>query len=86
MSKEHWIHKCKIYVQISDLTSRMQKDWPSLACPSSDSLSFWGHEWSKHGTCSESILDQHDYFANALLLKRQFNLLQSLRSAGTNLC
>ncbi|XP_027098157.1 extracellular ribonuclease LE-like isoform X1 [Coffea arabica] len=68
--------------QISDLTSRMQKDWPSLSCPSSDGLSFWSHEWEKHGTCSESILDQHDYFASALLLKRQSNLLQILKNAG----
>ncbi|KAL3501422.1 hypothetical protein ACH5RR_035871 [Cinchona calisaya] len=68
--------------EISDITTRMQKDWPSLACPSGDSLSFWAHEWNKHGTCSESILDQHDYFAAALLLKRQFNLLQILKNAG----
>uniref|UniRef100_A0A5B7BPK7 Putative intracellular ribonuclease LX-like n=1 Tax=Davidia involucrata TaxID=16924 RepID=A0A5B7BPK7_DAVIN len=68
--------------EISDLTSRLQKDWPSLACPSSDGLRFWGHEWNKHGTCSESVLDQHGYFQAALDLKQKANLLQALKNAG----
>ncbi|CAK9183742.1 unnamed protein product [Ilex paraguariensis] len=63
---------------ISDLRSRMQKEWPTMACPSSDGLQFWAHEWNKHGTCSESVLDQHKYFAAALNLKNQVNLLQGL--------
>ncbi|KAL2546752.1 Ribonuclease 1 [Forsythia ovata] len=68
--------------KIADLTSRIQKEWPSLACPSSDSLNFWAHEWVKHGTCSESILDQHSYFETALNLKEQLNLLQVLGNSG----
>ncbi|KAG8383085.1 hypothetical protein BUALT_Bualt05G0147900 [Buddleja alternifolia] len=68
--------------QISNLTRRMQREWPSLACPSSDNLRFWAHEWNKHGTCSDSILNQHDYFATALNLKEHINLLQILRHAG----
>ncbi|KAL0447043.1 UNVERIFIED_CONTAM: Ribonuclease 1 [Sesamum latifolium] len=68
--------------KISDLSRRMQTEWPSLACPSSDSLSFWAHEWDKHGTCSQSVLDQHDYFATALNLKQQLNILQILGDAG----
>ncbi|KAM7484369.1 hypothetical protein LguiA_000378 [Lonicera macranthoides] len=68
--------------KVSDLTSRLQKEWPSLSCPSSDDLKFWEHEWLKHGTCSESLLDQHGYFQAALDLKRKSNLLQSLNNAG----
>ncbi|CAI9096591.1 OLC1v1032776C1 [Oldenlandia corymbosa var. corymbosa] len=68
--------------EIRDLSSRIQKDWPTLACPSGDGLAFWEHEWTKHGTCSESVLDQHDYFATALSLKNQSNLLRSLKTAG----
>ncbi|KAF8378451.1 hypothetical protein HHK36_029791 [Tetracentron sinense] len=68
--------------EISNLTSRMQKSWPSLACPSSDGMKFWSHEWEKHGTCSESVLDQHGYFKATLDLKNKVNLLQILKSSG----
>ncbi|KAH7834637.1 hypothetical protein Vadar_018153 [Vaccinium darrowii] len=68
--------------KISDLISRLEKDWPTLACPSGDGLKFWGHEWSKHGTCAESVLDQHSYFQKALDLKGKANLLQALETAG----
>lgn len=61
----------------------MQQNWPSLACPSSSGSTFWSHEWDKHGTCSESILDQHGYFRSALDLKENIDLLQILQSAGT---
>ncbi|MED6130503.1 Ribonuclease pancreatic beta-type [Stylosanthes scabra] len=70
--------------QVSDLISTMQKEWPTLACPSGNGIQFWTHEWDKHGTCSESILNQHDYFAAALNLKQKANLLQALTSAGIN--
>ncbi|KAI8527704.1 hypothetical protein RHMOL_Rhmol12G0095600 [Rhododendron molle] len=68
--------------KISDLLSRLEKDWPTLACPSGDGIKFWGHEWNKHGTCSESLLDQHSYFQKALDLKAKANLLQALQTAG----
>ncbi|OIW04762.1 hypothetical protein TanjilG_08645 [Lupinus angustifolius] len=70
--------------QVSDLTSELQSDWPTLACPSNDGINFWTHEWDKHGTCSESNLNQHDYFEAALKLKQQANLLKALKSAGIN--
>ncbi|KAL2461187.1 Ribonuclease 1 [Abeliophyllum distichum] len=66
--------------EVSDLVSRMQKDWPTLACPSGDGLKFWGHEWDKHGTCT--TLNQHSYFQAALDLKNKANLLQVLQNAG----
>ncbi|CAK9135482.1 unnamed protein product [Ilex paraguariensis] len=68
--------------KISDLSSRLVKDWPTLACPSGDGFKFWEHEWEKHGTCSESILDQHSYFQSALDLKNKANLIQALNTAG----
>ncbi|KAL3501419.1 hypothetical protein ACH5RR_035868 [Cinchona calisaya] len=43
---------------------------------------FWKHEWTKHGTCSESKLDQHGYFAAALSIKDKVNLLEILKNAG----
>ncbi|KAJ6322439.1 hypothetical protein OIU77_012311 [Salix suchowensis] len=71
-------------VKIADLRSSMQKNWPTLACPSGNGVGFWTHEWEKHGTCSESVLDQHGYFQAALGLQKQVNLLQALTSAGIN--
>ncbi|XP_047317973.1 extracellular ribonuclease LE-like [Impatiens glandulifera] len=68
--------------KVSDLISRMQSNWPTLACPSGDGLTFWTHEWEKHGTCSESILDQHGYFKSALNLNAKIDLLKVLVDAG----
>ncbi|ESW29611.1 hypothetical protein PHAVU_002G084600 [Phaseolus vulgaris] len=68
--------------QISDLTSSLESNWPTLACPSGDGMTFWSHEWTKHGTCSESVLKQHDYFEAALSLRQKANLLQALTTAG----
>ncbi|GER41414.1 ribonuclease NW [Striga asiatica] len=70
--------------KISELISRMQQDWATLACPSNDGTKFWSHEWDKHGTCSEPVLDQNAYFKAALNLKSKLDLLQILRSAGIN--
>eukprot|EP01018_Ginkgo_biloba_P039755 Gb_41024 [translate_table: standard] len=69
-------------MQISDLRSEMGKEWFSLACPSSNGNSFWAHEWDKHGTCSESVLGQHDYFQAALLLKESVDVLGTLEDSG----
>ncbi|PKI36821.1 hypothetical protein CRG98_042770 [Punica granatum] len=68
--------------QISDLISSLEKSWPTLSCPSKNGLKFWAHEWVKHGTCSESELDQHDYFEAGLKLKEKMDLLQALNNAG----
>lgn len=63
----------------------MKKKWPTLSCPSSEGFNFWEHEWEKHGTCSESEMDQHDYFENALKLRDRANILQILTNSGTTL-
>lgn len=61
----------------------MKKSWPTLACPSGSGEAFWEHEWEKHGTCSQSVIDQHQYFQTALGLKQKTNLLGALTKAGT---
>ncbi|WCJ21286.1 ribonuclease 1 [Euphorbia peplus] len=68
--------------QVKDLRSSMQTNWATLACPSGDGVTFWSHEWEKHGTCSESVLNQHGYFETALKLKSEAKVLQHLESAG----
>jgi len=70
-------------MQISHLISSMEKNWPSLSCPSSNGMRFWSHEWEKHGTCAQSELDQSEYFEATLKLKQKVNLLQILKNAGT---
>ncbi|KAL4621575.1 hypothetical protein ACB092_06G239100 [Castanea dentata] len=61
--------------------SKKNASWPTLACPSGNGSTFWSHEWEKHGTCSESILNQHGYFQAPLNLKDKVDLLQILESA-----
>ncbi|XP_009360332.2 ribonuclease 3 [Pyrus x bretschneideri] len=68
--------------QISELLTSLNKNWPSLSCPSSNGYRFWSHEWEKHGTCSESELDQKEYFEAALKLREKVKLLQILKNAG----
>ncbi|KAJ6357336.1 hypothetical protein OIU78_005235 [Salix suchowensis] len=33
--------------KVADLRSGMQKNWPTLACPSGSGVAFWAHEWGK---------------------------------------
>ncbi|CAH8382488.1 unnamed protein product [Eruca vesicaria subsp. sativa] len=68
--------------KISDLVSTLQTKWPTLACPSNEGFKFWEHEWEKHGTCSESVMDQREYFEHTLELRDKINLLQILTDAG----
>nr|CAB3481046.1 unnamed protein product [Digitaria exilis] len=70
--------------KVSDLMSSLRAKWPTLACPSSDGLTFWGHEWDKHGTCASDIFDEHSYFQAALSLRDQLGVLSALTSAGVN--
>ncbi|KAL5706717.1 ribonuclease T2 [Ranunculus cassubicifolius] len=68
--------------KLSNLTPLLQKQWPSLACPAKDGMKHWSNEWTKHGTCSKSVLDQQKYFQAAINLKKKANLLQILKKAG----
>jgi ribonuclease T2 len=61
----------------------MDCEWISLT--GSDE-GFWNHEWSKHGTCSLSVLPtQEDYFAKALELNSQYDLNVALEENGIDL-
>ncbi|KAK3223039.1 hypothetical protein Dsin_010064 [Dipteronia sinensis] len=63
----------------------MQTSWPTLACPSVNGSKFCSHEWDKHGTCSEYVLDQHAYFEAGLNLKDKIDLLQILKNSVKSL-
>ena len=47
-------------------SDKLAKEWPNVKASaiSPGHESFWGHEWSKHGTCSG--LTQQNYFETAL--------------------
>ncbi|XP_038903744.1 ribonuclease MC-like [Benincasa hispida] len=48
--------------QISILQPGISEIWPNVVTGKNQWL--WGHEWDKHGTCTESILfDQEEYFS-----------------------
>ncbi|XP_050374829.1 ribonuclease 1-like [Argentina anserina] len=54
---------------VAKIIDYLQTDWPSLACPSSNSTVLWAENWEKHGTCSQSVFDQYNYFNHAAGLK-----------------
>ncbi|CAH8391547.1 unnamed protein product [Eruca vesicaria subsp. sativa] len=68
--------------QISDLVSSLKTKWPTLSCPSNEGFKLWEQEWKEHGTCSESVMNQHDYFEKTLKLRDRVNLLQILTNSG----
>ncbi|MGG6533001.1 UNVERIFIED_CONTAM: hypothetical protein C3P02_20415 [Clostridioides difficile] len=43
---------------------------------------FWGHEWNKHGICSENKFDQASFFQIAINMRNNINLLSVLRTGG----
>lgn len=57
--------------QIDDLLNEMKVKWKS--CNDRD-ISFWKHEWTKHGTCTG--MDQFTYFNTTLYLYDVANELE----------
>jgi ribonuclease T2 len=58
--------------EIEDLLPELEKAWPSW---SSDDETFWGHEWTRHGTCAEGIVGrQHAFFQTVLRLHNKLNI------------
>ena len=70
-----------VKMQIKYMEGRLQKSWPTFTCPQIG-RKFWVHEWNKHGTCTESILGELNYFEGALYLKSKVNIYQALAKAG----
>ncbi|CAH0555662.1 unnamed protein product [Brassicogethes aeneus] len=75
--------------QIESLRGDMVKYWPGEHIKSgdvyNDSLSFWKHEWEKHGTCAlalKTLKSEMDYFKTALDLHEKYNLLTMLQTIG----
>lgn len=47
---------------------------------------FWNHEWTKHGTCSETTFSQATYFQLALNNRLKYDIIGALRphASGPN--
>uniref|UniRef100_Q7M439 Ribonuclease T2 n=1 Tax=Todarodes pacificus TaxID=6637 RepID=Q7M439_TODPA len=70
--------------KIKPIEAEMRKYWPNLFADSPD-LSFWKHEWKKHGTCSLSdklTPDEFGYFNTALNLFKKYNITSILGHSG----
>ncbi|EOA37035.1 hypothetical protein CARUB_v10010110mg [Capsella rubella] len=70
--------------KISDLVSKMERKWTEWGvwvCPSNET-NLWEHEWNKHGTCVQSVFDQHSYFNTNLKFRQRINFLSILKHKG----
>lgn len=70
--------------KLKSIEAQMRLNWPNLFADSPD-LSFWKHEWKKHGTCSLSdklIPDEFTYFNTALNLFKKLNITEMLGKSG----
>ena len=55
--------------------------WPNLIMGGKDT-DFWAYEWNKHGSCSNAVLDQTQYFSKALSNFKTLQLNQTLLLGG----
>ncbi|XP_028409894.1 ribonuclease Oy-like [Dendronephthya gigantea] len=70
--------------QILDIEAKMEIYWPELETSTNSRISFWEHEWEKHGTCCtdmSSLDSEHKYFALGLQLNRKYDILSMLNDA-----
>ena len=66
---------------IAGIKSEMETYWPTLSTNTNEY--FWGHEWTKHGTCAEDVLpNQTAYFSTALELRAKHDVIKAMTAAG----
>ncbi|GAQ91970.1 Ribonuclease T2 [Klebsormidium nitens] len=78
--------------QISSIVTDMDRYWPSFKCASDNvtpngDATFWGYEWGKHGTCSQTVLpSQLSYFSGIINLRKNVigDMATILSAAGIN--
>nr|AAT69245.1 S2-RNase protein [Prunus armeniaca] len=67
----------KVYPQ---LRSDLKISWPDVE--SGNDTKFWEGEWNKHGTCSEQILNQMQYFERSHAMWTSYNITKILKNAS----
>ena len=53
---------------LAPIKAQLEKYWHSDSRPDAE---FWEHEWLKHGTCTNPMLKEYDYFKKVLELYDQ---------------
>ncbi|XP_062503479.1 ribonuclease Oy-like isoform X2 [Corticium candelabrum] len=69
---------------LQDLLPKLKYYWPNVFRGNTD-VNFWSHEWRKHGTCAMSVdflNDEHDYFKEALKIRKSLDIYNTLVNAG----
>ncbi|XP_074263429.1 ribonuclease 1-like [Silene latifolia] len=68
---------------VAPIKSQLDKSWPNLKNQNQNTI-IWAHEWTKHGTCLASVLDQTAYFTRSLHWKNEFDILAIMKKSGLN--
>ena len=56
------------FSKLSPIIKELRNYWDLPGDIGKDEISFWEHEWKKHGSCMFQELDECDYFKKALEL------------------
>nr|ABV71999.1 S11-RNase [Prunus mume] len=62
------------------LRPKLKISWPDVE--SGNDTKFWEGEWNKHGTCSERILNQMQYFQRSQAMWKSHNISEILKNAS----
>ncbi|KAL3274932.1 hypothetical protein HHI36_019710 [Cryptolaemus montrouzieri] len=69
---------------LNPILDQMMNRWTNIQ-GGTDSYSFWGHEWKKHGTCAITLAQfntEYKYFKNSLDLNLKYDLVNALAEYG----
>ena len=69
---------------LDSIREEMDTKWPSCPEYGESVEEFWGHEWSKHGTCSH--MEQLEYFTKALELHDKYESHCQLGQPQCSVC
>mmetsp|Transcript_136753 Transcript_136753/g.265984 ORF Transcript_136753/g.265984 Transcript_136753/m.265984 type:complete len:301 (-) Transcript_136753:302-1204(-) len=67
--------------KVSSIQDQLNQFWPSF----NDNKEFWGHEWTKHGTCAADVDDLKDelsFFKTTLGLRQTHDIMDALQKAS----
>ncbi|XP_055332093.1 ribonuclease Oy-like [Paramacrobiotus metropolitanus] len=67
---------------VQPILQDLEQYWPNLETNTQPD-SFWAHEWTKHGTCAQSLpslAGEFNYFNRPLQFRKQYNLYTALQA------